>query len=109
MNDPSIIRNTAHVVFVFRNKILENVRLIKINSLPAINQHITPKRYVDDAIDEVTLVGTYRHSDFVDKNLSNLWITLLNFDPIKYNHAARKIYVLNIMNESSLLRRDPNE
>ena len=47
-NDPSIIRNTTHVHF--NDKYLDNVRLVKINSLPAVREHPTPKFYVDQAI-----------------------------------------------------------
>ena len=47
-NDPSIIRNTAHVDF--NDKSLDNVRSVKVNSLPAVREHLTPKFYVDEAI-----------------------------------------------------------
>ena len=40
-NDPSIIRNTAHVDFNDKN--LDNVRFIKVNSLPAIPEDLTAK------------------------------------------------------------------
>ena len=53
-NDPSMITNTAHVHFNVEN--LDNVRFIKMNSLPAVNQHLTQKHYVDNAIHEGTLV-----------------------------------------------------
>ena len=48
LNDPSIIRKTAHVDF--NNKNLDNVRFVKVNSLPAVREHLTPKFYVDEAI-----------------------------------------------------------
>ena len=47
-NDPSIIKNTDHVVFNDKN--LDNVRFIKINSIPAVGEHLTAKYYVDKAI-----------------------------------------------------------
>ena len=47
-NDPSIIRDTAHVDF--NDKSLNNVRLIKVNSLQANREHLTPTFYVDEAI-----------------------------------------------------------
>ena len=47
-NDPSIIKNTAHVDF--NDKKLDNVRFVKINSMPAFGEHLTPKYYVDQAI-----------------------------------------------------------
>ena len=39
-DDPSIIRNTADVGFNDKN--LDNVRFVKISSLPAVREHLTP-------------------------------------------------------------------
>ena len=47
-NNPSIIKNTAHVDFNDKN--LDNVRFVKVNSMPAVGQHLTAKYYVDNAI-----------------------------------------------------------
>ena len=46
-NDPSIIKNTAYVNFTDKN--LDNVRFVKINSLPAVREHLTPKFFVEQA------------------------------------------------------------
>ena len=48
LNNPSMIRNTAHVDF--NDKDLDNVRFVKVNSLLAVGDHLTPKFYVDEAI-----------------------------------------------------------
>ena len=40
-NDPSVIKNTAHVAFI--DKIFDNVRFNKVNSLPAVGEHLTAK------------------------------------------------------------------
>ena len=48
LNDPSIIRNTSHVEF--NEKKLDNVRFVKVNSMPAVGEHLTAKYYVDKAI-----------------------------------------------------------
>ena len=47
-NDLSIIRNTAYVNF--NNQNLDNVRFLKVNSLPVVCEHLTPKFYVDQTI-----------------------------------------------------------
>ena len=47
-NDPSIIKNNTHVDFNDKN--LDNVRFVKINSIPAVREHLTPKNYVDQTI-----------------------------------------------------------
>ena len=41
LNDPSLIRNTAHVEF--NEKKLDNVRSVRVNSLPTLRKHFTPK------------------------------------------------------------------
>ena len=47
-NDPSIIKNKAHVDFNDKNP--KNLRFVKVNSLPAIREHHKPKYYVDNAV-----------------------------------------------------------
>ena len=47
-NVSRLIENTAHVDF--KDKKLNNVRSIKVNSFPTLEQHLTPKIYVDQAI-----------------------------------------------------------
>ena len=47
-NEPSIIKNTDHVDF--NDKILDNVHSIKVNSLPTLEEQLTPKFYVDRAV-----------------------------------------------------------
>ena len=49
-NDPSIIKNTAHVDFNDKN--LDNVSFVKVNSMPAVGEHLTAKYYVDNAISD---------------------------------------------------------
>ena len=39
----------------------------------------------------------------------NIWSIILSSDPSKYNHAARKNYVDNTIDKSSLLRVDPDQ
>ena len=48
LNDPSLLRNTSHVDFNDKNH--DNVRFVKINSMPAVGEHLTAKCYVDNAI-----------------------------------------------------------
>ena len=47
LNDPSITKSTAHVEFNDKN--LNNVRFVKVNSIPAVREHLTPKIHVDQA------------------------------------------------------------
>ena len=58
-NNPSIIKNTDHVDFNDKN--LDNVHSIKVNSFLTLEEHLTPKIYVDQAV-----------SDIVDESLLRL-------------------------------------
>ena len=66
LKDPSIIRNTAQVDFNDKN--LDIVRFVKVNSLPAVREHLTSKFYIDEAIshseDEPLLVRNHQDNDF---------------------------------------------
>ena len=46
MNDPSIIKNTAHVDLNDKN--LDNVRFVKVNSLPAVRENQTISYWLDE-------------------------------------------------------------
>ena len=48
LNDPSIIKNTTYVYFNDKNP--DNVRFVRVNSMPAVREHLTPNLYVDQAI-----------------------------------------------------------
>ena len=52
-NDPSILKNTAHIDLNDRN--ITNVRFLQVNQWPQIDSHLTPKLYVDNALDESSL------------------------------------------------------
>ena len=58
LNDPSIIKNNTHVDFNEKN--LDNVRLVKVNSMPEVGEHLTAKYYDDNAssyrVDESSLL-----------------------------------------------------
>ena len=53
-NDPSIIKNFAHLVFKVEN--LDKVRLLKLDNFASLSEHATTKKYVDQSFDEPTLV-----------------------------------------------------
>ena len=49
-NDSRIIKNTNHVDFNDKN--LNNVLFVKVNSIPTLEEQLTPKIYVDQAKSE---------------------------------------------------------
>ena len=48
--DPSILKNTTHVDFNDKN--LDNCHSIEVNSFPTLEEQLTPKVYVDQAISD---------------------------------------------------------
>ena len=50
-NDPNIIKNLDHVDFNDKN--LNNIHSIKINTVPAVEEHLTLKIYADKAIYDI--------------------------------------------------------
>ena len=61
-NDPSIIKNTAHIELNDRK--ITNARFIQVNQLPQIDSHLTAKVFVDNSIDEPSLVRNNQDNDF---------------------------------------------
>ena len=107
-DDPSIIKNTAHVDFNDKN--LDNVRFVKVNSMPAVGEHLTAKYYVDkaisDSIDESSLVRNNKDNDFGNYNLTNINSITLNTQAVNDNEVITKAYVDQFHQENERSRRD---
>ena len=107
-NDPSIIKNTAHVDFNDKN--LDNVRFVKVNSMPAVGEHLTAKYYVDNeisiAVDESSFVRNNKDNDFSSYNLTNINSIALNKQAENENEVIRKAYVDQVHQENERSRRD---
>ena len=61
-NDPSIVKNNAHINLNDRN--ITNCRFLSVNQLPQINSHLTAKLYVDTEIDQPSVVRNNKDNDF---------------------------------------------
>ena len=74
--DPSIVKSTAHVDF--NAKILDKVRFVKVNSMPAVGEHLTAKFYVDNAIAEPSILrlDPYEKLDLDEQDIIILNSTL---------------------------------
>ena len=62
----------------FNDVKLENIKFVKVNYQPAIKEHLTPKFYVDNAIDESSLIRKNRDNDFANYKLTNINSITLN-------------------------------
>ena len=105
--DPSIIKNTDHIDF--NDKILDNVKWIKVNSFPTIPEHLTAKKYVDNEIfhrvNEYSLLRLHPdiklNLDEQDSILLNSTLTL----PNTIIELPTKSYVDNLHDENQQSRR----
>ena len=77
----------------------------KVNSLPAFNQHFAPQQYVDDAIDELSLVRNNRDKDFYNFNLININIITLNTQAVNGNQVKDESYLDQFHQKSDGSRR----
>ena len=103
-NDPSILKNTAHIDLNDRN--ITNARFFLVNQWPQIDSHLTPKLYVDNAIDETSLVRNNQDNDFNNNNLTNINSITLNIQAVNDNQVITKAYVDQFHQENERLRRD---
>ena len=104
INDPSIVKNTAHIDLNDRN--VTNARFIQVNQWPQIDSHLTPKLYVDNAIDEESLVRNFQDNDFNNNNLTKINSITLNTQAVNDNQVITKAYVDQFYNDNERKRRD---
>ena len=101
-NDPSIIRNTAHIDLNDRN--ITNARFIQVYQLPEIDSHLTTKLYVDNAISDAIDESSLLRLD-PDEKLERDYI-LLNSTlttPKTILEIPTKYYVDNKYNDPSII------
>ena len=103
-NDPSIIKNSAHIDLNDRN--ITNARFIQVNQLPQIDSHLTAKLYVDNSIDETSLVRNNKDNDFDNYNLTNINNITLNKQAENDNECVTKANVDQFHQENERSRRD---
>ena len=90
----------------FNDVKLENIKFVKVNCQPAVNEHLTPKVYVDTAIDEPTLVRNNKDNDFGNNSLRNINIITLNRQAQNDNQVITKAYVDQFHQEKEISLRD---
>ena len=102
-NDPSIIKNTAHVDFNDKN--LDNVRFVKVNSMPAVGEHLTAKYHVDNAISDRVNEQSLLRLD-IDEKLTQDTIILNSTltTPKTIIELSTKNYVDNKFTDPSIIK-----
>ena len=103
-NDPSLIKNTDHVDF--NDKILDNVHSIKVNCYSTLDAQLAPKVYVDNCVDEGSLLRLDPkgkiHYGKLDSICPNSSIT----SPRTIIELPTKSYVDSLHGENERSRRD---
>ena len=82
-----------------------DLRLFRFNQLSQIDSHLTAKLYVDNAIDEISIVRKDQDSDFNEYNLTNQNSITLNTQAVNDNQLITKAYVDQIHQENERSRR----
>ena len=104
--------NKNYVNNVFKNDIdfndvkLENIKFVKVNYAPAHPNHLTSKVYVDNTINESTLVRNNQNNDFNNNNLTNINSITLNTQAVDDNQVITRAYVDQFHQENERSRRD---
>ena len=102
-NDPSIIKNTAHLALNDRN--ITNARFIQINQLCQIDSHLTPKLYIDNAISDAIVESLILRLD-PDEKLEQDSIILNSTltSPKRILEIDTKNYVDHKFKDSSIIK-----
>ena len=87
-------------------EVLPTQEFIQINHLPQIVSHSTAKLYVDNSIDESSLVRNIQYNDFNNHNLTDINSITLNTQAVDDNQVFTKAYVDQFHQEIERSRRD---
>ena len=106
-NDPSILKNSAHIDLNDRN--ITNCRFLSVNQLPQIDSHLTAKLYVDNAISDAKDESSLLRLD-PDEKLEQDSIILNSTltSPKTILEIPTKNYVDNKFNDSSIIKNVDN-
>ena len=107
-NAPNIIKTTDHVEF--DDNYLDNVRFIKVHPFPTLEEHLTPKIYVDQAISDGVDESSFLRLDPDEKVIvveqdSIVHIFTLTLPKTKIE-LLTKSYVDSRLNDPSIIRNN---
>ena len=89
-----------------KDRNITSVRFIQVNQTPQIDSHLTAKLYVDNAIDESSLVRNNQDNDFNNHKLTNINSINLDKQAEKDNEVITKADVNQIHQEKERSRLD---
>ena len=103
-NDPSILKNNAHIDLNDRN--ITNARFIQVNQLPQKDSHLTAKLYVDNSIDEPSLVRLDPDEKLDPHNQDSIILNSTLTSPKTIKEIPTKSYIDSLHEENERSRRD---
>ena len=103
-NDPSIVKNNAHIDLNDRNII--NARFIQVIQLPQIDSHLTAKLYVDKSIDESSLLRLDPDEKLDKDNQDSIVLNSTLTSTKTIIEIPTKSYIDSLHEENERSRRD---
>ena len=88
---------------------LKNQYRIKNLPDPISIREAASKNYVDNLFNDPSIVKNNAHIDLNDRNITDARFIQVNQLTQIHSHLTAKLYVDNLIDESSLLRLDPDE
>ena len=85
---------------------ITNASFIQVNQLPQIDSHSTAMLYVDNSLDEPSLVRKNQNNDSNNFNPTNIISITLNTQAVNDGHVITKAYVKQFHQENEQSRRD---
>ena len=98
------MKNTAHNDLNDRN--ITNAMFFQVNQWSQIDSHLTSKLYVDNAVDESSLVRNNQNKDFININLTKINSITLNTQAVNDNQVITRTHVDQFHQETERSRRD---
>ena len=85
------VDNIFKIYIVLNDVNLEKIKFVKVNYQPAsVVEHLTRKVYVDNAIDELSLVRSFQENDCNIHNLTNINSNTLKTEANNDNQVIAK-------------------
>ena len=88
------------------DKNITNARFFQVIQLLQIDSHLTAKLYVDNAMDEISVVRKNQDNDFNKNNSTNISSITLNIQAVNDIQVITKAYVDQFRQENERFRRD---
>ena len=98
------MKNKTHIDLNDRN--ITNASFIQVNQWPQIDSLLTPKLYVDNAVEESSLVRNNQDNDFTNINFTNIISINLNKRAENDNKVITEAYVDQFHQQNERSRRD---